>query len=134
MDVLEDLRLDEEAERVDAALSVAAKPFALEARYRGALRFLRRLSREMQAVQGAPRGAASVVVDPASPSPVVIPRPRPNGPAPWKAKGLKMWVRSYLLLEARPRMPYGEMAVELYGKVDRDTKSNVRSISAAENG
>lgn len=147
MDLLLDLKLEEDAESVEAAVAEAAASFSPEAQYRGALRWLRRLSREAEGRQVAETeleqqpdeaetsapGHRPQMIAPLPALRRVWPRP-PGRPRPlvraWKDTSKKMWERTYALIEANPQMPYEQMAEELYGDTSQKAKSNVRSQCA----
>lgn len=151
MDLLLDLKLEEDAERVEVAVAEAAASFSPEAQYRGALRWLRRLSREAEAAR-QPSEAKAAAEDGAGRAPFDrgaaqttrrqanvqwrLPNRVPSfeeiaaPPSAWEDTSRKMWERTYALIEAHPHLPYEQMAIALYGEASQKAKSNVRSQCA----
>jgi hypothetical protein len=133
VNILRDLEVEEDAERVEALMLASVREYGVEAQYRGALRLVRRLSRELQQTQ-LPAAAEPAAPTEEQSAPVHAHQMlRVGGSklrtahAPWKARGLDKLTQLYRLLEAHPRLPYDDIAKELYGNDDARTKSNVRS-------
>lgn len=134
MNIDADVQLEEDVERVAAAIAAAIRAYPLTAQYRGMVRHLARVRAELGRAE-APQAVSTPSAEPVpiapsqaghSDAPPIVVRATPKFTAKVAGQNKSQLVLS--LLRQTPRKPIREVAIEIFGVCNTKTDSYVRSI------